>query len=215
MPILRRSLTEAAPGILPGYAYPHSMSPDLSGTIENRLIPSQSAGVGSEASPSNIHRHHASFSSSRESPTEKRDSSEYATSSPGSQASTVLDNPTNHLSHNSAPGCPEVTREATQRHLLTCGNDPQIQSAVRVILKSQEYQNLKDIPFELMAPLLKPCGKGKRGAPTSYICLWGACGMVISRKLHAKEHIMAHLDHRLHICADWYVQNYSRLFAYS
>jgi hypothetical protein len=174
---------------------------------------SQSASVDSEASPSSIRRHHASFSSIEESPIEKRDTPEYATSSPDSQSSPVTDNPTNHLSHDNEAERPEIAGEPSPRHLLTCGNDPRIQNAVRVILESREYQDQKDIPFQSMSPLLKPCGKGKRGAPTSYRCLWGGCGTVIPRKLHAKEHIMAHLDHRLHVCADWYVQSYLRLLA--
>jgi hypothetical protein len=191
------------------------MSSESSGTIESRIILSQPASVGGDASPSYMHQHRASVSSTDSSPTEKTDGSGYATSPPTSQASPAIDNPKNHLSHEQVPEHPDIKKEASQQYLLTCGNDPIIQSAVRSILDSQQYQNKEYIPFELMAPLLKGCGNGKRGAFTSYKCLWGGCSQAIPRKLHAKEHIMAHLDHRLHICPDWYVPNRLRLFAYS
>ena len=189
------------------------MSTELSGTVDHRLITPQSPSVG-EVSPSSTHRRHASFSSGEGSPVERRDMSEYAYSPPASQASPVMSNPTTYPIHDDAPELPKVAKELSQQQLLPCGADPKIQKAARAILESQAYQDHKELPFDSIRPFLKPCGKGKRGAATSYRCLWGGCGTLIPRKLHAKEHIMAHINHRPHVCDDWYVQNYMRLFAY-
>jgi hypothetical protein len=92
----------------------------------------------------------------------------------------------------------------------SCGSDPIIQSAVLDIFESPEIQANAPITSEMAAPLLekikyinKMHGKGKRGAPQFYKCLWGSCGEKMSRKLHALEHIMNHVDNRSYVCDHW------------
>jgi hypothetical protein len=101
---------------------------------------------------------------------------------------------------------------SAQRLFQTCGSDPFIQSSVLNILESPELQAKVPITSAMADPLLekvrytKPTeGKGKRGAPQFYKCRWGSCGDKMSRKLHALEHIMAHVDNRSHICDHWCV----------
>jgi hypothetical protein len=100
----------------------------------------------------------------------------------------------------------------SQRLFRTCGSDPFIQTAVLDILESPELQAKMAITSAMADPLLekvrysKPTeGKGKRGAPQFYKCRWGSCGDKMARKLHALEHIMAHVDNRSHICDHWCV----------
>jgi hypothetical protein len=100
----------------------------------------------------------------------------------------------------------------SMRLFKSCGSDPGIQSAVLNILESPELQMNAPITTEMAAPLLekikypnKTHGKGKRGAPQFYKCLWGSCGERMVRKLHALEHIMNHVNNRPHVCDHWRV----------
>lgn len=95
----------------------------------------------------------------------------------------------------------------SQRLFRTCGSVPSVQSAVLDILESPELQGRVAISSAMAEPLLEKIsytestdGKGKRGAPQFYKCRWGTCGDKMSRKLHAVEHIMTHVDNRSHIC---------------
>ena len=100
----------------------------------------------------------------------------------------------------------------SQRLFRTCGSNPVIQSAALDIFESTEFQAKQPITSESVEPLLEKIkytgcldGKGKRGAPQFYKCLWGSCGEKVSRKLHALEHIMNHVGNRSYICDHWYV----------
>lgn len=110
---------------------------------------------------------------------------------------------------------------SSQRLFKTCGTNPAIQHAAMNIFESAAFHSKKAIPLELAVPLLEKVkysttvnGRGKRGAPEFYRCLWGSCGEKMTRRLHALEHIMTHVDNRSHVCTDWCVTLLSNAIAY-
>lgn len=93
--------------------------------------------------------------------------------------------------------------DTAQHQLRTCSHDPELQLVVLAIHESREFQDKEDLSFKAVSPLLEPQGRGRRGAPQSYRCRWHSCGEVINRRLHAKEHVLVHLEYRRHVCAEW------------
>ncbi|KAG8818884.1 hypothetical protein FRC17_010671 [Serendipita sp. 399] len=93
----------------------------------------------------------------------------------------------------------------------SCGNDRRIQEYVLDILENPIYQRNQPLPWVMVSPLLQPVkydqivdGKGRRGGPMHYRCLWGQCGQTIKRKGHALEHIQVHVGNRTFVCSVWY-----------
>jgi len=116
-----------------------------------------------------------------------------------------------HSNSNTIAERVEALSPAFQRLFYTCGADESIQCAVLDIFKSHEVRAKQPIRSEMADPMLEKImytdtstGKGKRGAPQFYKCRWGSCSEKMSRKLHAVEHIMTHIDNRPHVCAHWY-----------
>ncbi|KAG8813800.1 hypothetical protein FRC19_002186 [Serendipita sp. 401] len=90
----------------------------------------------------------------------------------------------------------------------SCGNNPHIQEYVLDILQSPAYQRNEPLLWASVEPLLQAVkydqvinGKGKRGGPMHYRCLWGECDQIISRRGHALEHIQVHVGNRPFVCS--------------
>ncbi|KAG8829358.1 hypothetical protein FRC18_009376 [Serendipita sp. 400] len=118
-------------------------------------------------------------------------------------------------SHHTLTGVPKSAQEPiatldAKRLVIfrSCGNNPHIQKYVLDILQSPAYQRNEPLLWASVEPLLQAVkydqvinGKGKRGGPMHYRCLWGECDQIISRRGHALEHIQVHAGNRPFVCS--------------
>lgn len=132
---------------------------------------------------------------------------EYSVPSPSMDGPPSVDIITNALETRSIADRFNALGEYERDHFSTCGNDSKVQLSVLAILESPQFKANEAVPFHLLSPLFSMGPKGVRGAPQWYMCKWGSCRNKLTRKLHAREHMMTHVHNRPYACPKWYALN--------